>query len=133
MQNVKDWILRVERFFNTKAWRWASEINKIIYLAKVSEQKATGFAFQYSNRMEGVRGELIHPEYSFSDNFVVHLMQTFAAKEEVRKAKELMRELQNTNIGEYLQECQSLKIMMRAAGMTEKKRCSCYRPEKSSA
>ncbi|KAL0630512.1 hypothetical protein Q9L58_010640 [Maublancomyces gigas] len=71
---------------------------------------------QNKNRMECVRGERVHPEYAFWNNFVIHLKKTFATEEEIREEKQLMRELKYTNIAKYLRECQSLNLTIGRSG-----------------
>ncbi|KAL0630252.1 hypothetical protein Q9L58_010901, partial [Maublancomyces gigas] len=95
---------------------WTSEINKIVYEANLCEEKAAGFALRYINRMEYVRGERVHPEFAFWNNFVIHLKTTFTTEEVVREAKQLMRELKYTNIPDYLRECQSVNLTIRQSG-----------------
>ncbi|KAL0630258.1 hypothetical protein Q9L58_010895, partial [Maublancomyces gigas] len=60
--------------------------------------------------------ERVHPEYFFWNKFVIHLTNTFATEEEVREAKQVMRELKYNNFAHYFREYQSLNLTIGRSG-----------------
>lgn len=103
-ENLKHWILSVERYCNNNSWQWTTETNKIINPASLCEEKTAACAPRYMNRMEGIRGERIDLEYANRANFVTSMEKTFVTVEEIRESKQLIRELKYKNFAEYVQE-----------------------------